>query len=329
MKQNDYQNRLKFILSVLCKRPVKLLIGVATYIHLMSRDKHTHYIILPLALGDSICALVYLKEYKKQHGYEHVTIVCTKSVKRVCDFWKDTFEDIICVDRNIIKGLLEIPHTIWGQQLYAFDHRDRITFALLICNIMQRNYWWNKVYSINQFVKDLMFQIASDSKIQYPKIPNINIQNLVEKYNIKKDMTVLLNPFANSIKCDVFELFGEIADILLKNGYRVFTLTSSEKDIPIRGTQTLQCSLAEAYWLAEYCGTIIALRSGFLDLMVFAKCKIISIVDTNYGPKDFYQLEKWGINQDCYTIEYSNNVQEVNQKIMHIMHLDINKDEGG
>ena len=114
MKRNDYRSRLKVFLSVLCKRPVKLLIGAVAYIRLMSRDKNTHYIVLPYALGDSIYALAYLKEYKKQQGYEHVTIVCTKSVKRVSDFWKDTFEALICVDRKTIKGLLEIPHTIWG-----------------------------------------------------------------------------------------------------------------------------------------------------------------------------------------------------------------------
>ena len=326
MKLNEFQQRLRCFLSI-CKRPVKILIGAIAYIHLMSRDKRTHYVVLPRALGDSICALVYLKEYKKQHGYEHVTIVCTKSVERVCDFWKDTFEDLICVDRNTIVGLLEIPHTIWGQQLYAFDHRDRITFAYHFCNMIQRNYWWNKYYDLNQFVKDLVFQIAPDSKMQYPKIPYINFQKLIEEYDIKRDKTVLLNPYANSIKCDVFNLFSEIADILVRNGYKVFTLTSNEKDMPIRGTQPLQCTLVEAYWLAEYCGTIIALRSGFLDLMVFARCKIISIVDKNYGPKDFYQLEKWGVNQECYTIEYSNNDKEVIQQIKDVMHLDIDKEQ--
>ena len=327
MKQYDYHSRFNFFLS-LCKRPIKLLVGTIAYIWLLLRNRMTHYIVLSVALGDSICALTYLNEYKSRNRYEHITIVCTKGVKRICIFWDETFEDLVCIDRKVMGSLWEFARSLLGQYLYSFIHRDRITFVQHSCNMIQRNYWGNKFYSLNQFIKDLVFQIAPDSKIQYPEIPHINIQDLVEKYNIKKDMTVLLNPFANSIKCDVFELFGEIADILLKNGYRVFTLTSSEKDIPIRGTQTLQCSLAEAYWLAEYCGTIIALRSGFLDLMVFAKCKIISIVDTNYGPKHFYQLEKWGVNPDCYTIEYGNNDQEVIQKIMDIMHLDTNKDEG-
>ncbi len=326
MRRNNYLSHFNFILS-LCKRPIKLLIGIITYIWLFLRNRMTHYIVLSDALGDSICALTYLDEYKSQNGYEHITIVCTKGVKRICTFWNETFEDLVCIDRKVMRSLWEITRTLLGQYLYSFIHRDRITFAQHYCNMIQRNYWGNKYYSLNQFIKDLVFQIAPDSKMQYPEIPHINIKNLVEKYDIKKNKTVLLNPFANSIKCDVFELFGEITDILVRNGYSVFTLTSNEKDIPIRGTQPLQCNLVEAYWLAEYCGTIIALRSGFLDLMVFAKCKIVSVVDKNYGPKDFYQLEKWGVNQDCYTVEYGNNDQEVIKQIKDVMYLDVDKEQ--
>lgn len=305
-----------------CKRPIKLLIGVSAYTRLLTRKENTHYLMLGYALGDSIYALSYLKEYKRQHRYEHVTIVCTESVKRVCDFWKDTFEDIICMNKRTISGLQELPRTMWGQQLYSFDHRERITFIPPRCNIIFRNYW-NKVYSMNQYIKDLVFQIDQDSKLQYPDIPHKNIQGIIERYNIKRNKTVLLNPFANSIRCDVSSLFEKISEILAKDGIEVFTLTSSEKEWAIKGTQPLQCDLTEAYWLAEYCGTIIALRSGFLDLMVFAHCKIISIVDEDYGAKDFFRLEKWGVNQNCYTVEYGNNNQEIIQQIMDIMHSDI------
>ncbi len=321
MRQYDDHDRISFF-RMICKRQIKLLVGAIVYIRLLMRKEDTHYLMMGHALGDSVYAFSYLREYRKQHGYKHVTIVCSKSVERICSFWKDTFEDIICIDPRVIRGLQEVPRTIWGQQLYSFAHRDRITFVPPRCNTILRSYW-NKVYSMNQFIRDFVFQIASDSEIQYPRIPHEDIQSIIEKYNITKNKSVLLNPYANSVRCDIFGLFEKIAEILKKDGFRVFTLTSSERELGIKGTQSLQCDLVEAYWLAEYCGTIIALRSGFLDLMVFAHCKIISIVDKDYGAKDFFQLEKWEVNPDCFTIEYENNDQVVIQQIADIMHMNV------
>ena len=316
MKQSDYYNRQRFILSV-CKKPVKLLVGTIVYIYLLARKKNTHYLILPHEIGDSVWALAYLEEYKRQHGYEHVTIVCTNNIKKICEFWKGTFEDVICVDRKAIKGLWEIPHTIWGEYLYTFAHRDRITFAYYTCYSILRNYWGSTAYGIDQLVKQLMFQINSDSEVQYPDIPYADICSLVERYGLVKEKTVLLN----SVRCDASGLFEKATEILVREGYKVFTLTTNEDDKPVKGTLPIPCNLVEAYWLSKYCGTVIALRSGFLDLMIFAQCRIISVVDKNYGSKDFYRLERWGINRDCHTVECGDNDVEAVGQILNIMNL--------
>lgn len=299
-----YNNERLLIRSIILN-PVKIAVGAVKFRLLISQNKETHYIILPTAIGDSVYALAYLKEYRAQHHINHITVVCTKNVSRICTLWGgDEIDHMISVNRKTIVGLYAFANSTTGKYLRAFPYRDSVTFPYYWAHMIQRGIWWNTVYTLNDFFRNVIYQIEDCSKAQFPKVPDVNLKPFIEKYGLQKGKTVLLNPYANSVKCDVNTLFEGIAEAMLSKGFSVKTLTSSEKDIPVRGTEALPCDLIEAFRIAEYCGTVIALRSGFLDLLVFAKTRMIAIMDIDYGPKDFYKLEAWNVNPDCATVIY-------------------------
>lgn len=284
---------------------------------LLRKSKNTHYIVLPWAIGDTLCALAYLREYRRQQNLPHVTVVvCSSAAKQICAFYSDVVDDVLHVSKYAGKSLFCFARSYFGQILCAYYHRERITYAFHGCNIMSRAVWDNPHLSLPDFIKNLCYQIGPDAEIEPPHISQMDITAKVERYGIEKGKTVFFNPYANTIKAELnrFErLLAQAADMLLGKGYKVFTITANGEQAPIVGTQAISCSLSEAFHLVEYGGTVIALRSGFLDLMAFAKCRIIAIDDDDYGRKEFFKLEKWGVNDDCHTIRYKDGETTLRQ----------------
>ncbi len=284
--------------------------GAWIFAKLLRRNKHTHYVVVPPGIGDTICALAFLRAYREKEKLSHVTLVGgANTTKQLCAFYGDLVDDLIILSRNADLSLLYFPGTYFGQWLCAYSCRPRITIAHYLCNIPQRNVWDNSYFCLQDFIKCMSYQIGPDALPEHPHVPQVDVSKLIRRYGVEKDKTVFLNPYANAVKLDVKNLFKHIAEALIERGYRVLTLTAHEAQHPVEGTQALLCDLSEAFRLAEYGGTLIGLRSGFLDLMVFAKCRMIPIDDDAYGRKEFFKLEKWGVNKDCHTVTYKTEEQ--------------------
>ena len=303
------------------KNSLKTIVGTIWgglfHARLFRKNKYTHYIVVPWGIGDTLCALAYLREYRRQQNLPHVTIVvCSSAAKQICAFYADVVDDVLCISKYARKSLFCFARSYFGQILCAYYHRERITYAYYDCDVMQRAVWDNPYLSLPNFIKNLCYQIGPDAEIEPPHISQMDLTAKIERYGIEKGKTVLFNPYANTIKAEQnrFErLLTQAADMFLRKGFKVFTVTANEEQAPIAGTQALPCSLSEAFHLAEYGGTVIALRSGFLDLMAFAKCRIIAIDDDDYGRKEFFKLEKWGVNDDCHTICYKDGETTLRQ----------------
>lgn len=283
------------------------LFGALLYLRLMTRRKDTHYLILSLGLGDNICALSYLREYKQQNGYNHVTLVgCSAHTRQVYQMYADVAEDVIYLKQRELLALQYFSRSLIGQNYISFFHRDRITFTNYQCTVSHRLMWGAENFPMAYFLKTLLYQIAPDAVPERPHIPDVEIGRFIDRYGIQKGRTVFLNPFAKTLLLDAAGLFQMLTDALVRRGYAVVTLTANEAQAPVAGTAALICDLNEAFRLIEYGGIVIGLRSGFLDVMAFADCKLISIEDPEYGRREFYNLEKLGVNGDCHSVLYEN-----------------------
>ena len=309
------------VIRRIIKSVPKKFLGGFIFARLMNSDKETHYLVLPRSLGDSILTLSYATEYKKQKKINHITAVCTPYVQRLCSYYPKAIDDVICKKRWKIIALREfISSTILGQHLYML-YRNKITFAFYSYYINICALWNNMTLNFPFFAKAVLYRISMSSEPERPQVPQIDLRGFEQKYDLKRDMTVFFNPTANSVRCDITGLLNAVALELKQEGYKVVTLMSDDSQIPIPGTQGIPCNLEEAYSLVEYGGTLIGLRSGFMDFLVYANCRVIVVQDTEYGLKDFYLLENLGVNKNCHTIDYDGNDDISLCKIIELMEI--------
>lgn len=293
--------------------------GGIAYCRLLKKNKDTHYIILHRTLGDSIWALAYLSEYKRQKGIRHVTVVCVPYIRQLCGFYSKSVDDLIMMDWYKIGSMQVFARSFLGRYLISFPHRERITFTQPYCNLPLRAFNYNPELQLPDCMKRIVYQINANSLPEFPGMPDMDLTETIEKYGLKRGRTVYFNQEANSIRLDISGLCAKLAEYCKANGYRVLTLTRNDQQAPVKGTKALPCSLAEAYRLAEYGGTVIGLRSGFLDFMVFADCKIISIGDSSCGVEELGTIDKLGVNDDCHEILYRDD-ETTFQEIVNLLH---------
>lgn len=294
----------KWEINHIIKAMPKAILGAFVFAGLLRKKEKTYYLVLPLTLGDAMLALSYLAEFKRQKNIDHLTAVCTHNyVRRLCEYYPNTVDDVICRKRWQLVALRGFVDTRLGQYLSTLC-LDRVTFVFLTCNISMRTLWDNPSINFPVYAKAILYKISMSSLPERPRIPAVDISKFISRYCLKKGQTVFLNPVANSVHCDVTELLVATVIDLVAKGYEVFTFTASDKEQPIQGTWAIPCTLEEAYFLAEYGGTLIGVRSGFLDVLVYAKCKVISLIDAENGLESFFRIEDLQVNPDCHTIVY-------------------------
>lgn len=294
----------------------KTVLGAFVFGGLMRRQKDTYYVVMPLTLGDSMVALSYLSEFKKQKGIRHVTAVCTPNyVRRLCKYYPDAVDAVTCRKEWELKALRGFVDSLLGEHVSVL-YLDRVTFVFLTCNVSMRTLWDNPTIDFPMYAKAILYKISMSSRPERPQVPATDISDFVQSYDLVEGKTVFLNSVANSVHCDVGGLLAAAAKELTKKGYRVVTLTANEREQPVQGTQAIPCTLEEAYALVGYGGTLLGVRSGFLDMMVYSDCKIISVVDEGFGLKDMCRLERLGVNPDCHTVIYDGDDETALTEIM-------------
>lgn len=297
----------------------KAILGAFVLMGILHRKEKTYYLVLPPTLGDSVLALSYLSEFKKQKNICHVTVVCTSNyVKRLCRYYPDAIDAVICRKKKELAALRGFIDTKLGQYLSTL-YLDRVTFVFLTCNVSMRTLWDNPSIDFPLYAKAILYKIKLSSQPERPHIPAVDIEELISKYHLKEGRTVFLNPVANSVHCDVRQLLAAAAKALTAKDYIVATMTANADEHPIQGTEAIPCTLEEAFALAAYGGTLIGVRSGFLDVLAYADCRLISLIDAGNGLEHFFRIEKLGVNADCHTVLYDGNDEAVLRTITSLV----------
>lgn len=322
-KTTTAENSISRMILNQMKHSVHALIGAVVYYKLMRRKEKTHYLVVPPHIGDPLRVFSYLEAYKEKWGYEHCTVVSDHSsqVRQIIEFYHDAIDEVCYLPKRPLYYMSIFAQTWLGQSFVAYAHRDRITFASWTCMIKCRGVWQNDCFDLNRFVKELLLQIDPEIKGTKPCVPDVDLEPFIRDYGLMKGKTILLNNVAYTVEMQCGRLFENIAAALKNAGYTVAAVTAPNERVTIPGIQAFPCNLAEAYRLAEYCGTVLGVRSGFLDIMAMANCRVIAIDDANYVEKGFFNLEKcWGdVNPNCTSIVYDNNEDETLQAVLKLV----------
>ena len=129
------------------------------------------------------------------------------------------------------------------------------------------------------------------------------------KHNLPIGKTVILAPYAKSLKNFRIEVWAEIVKYIKYNGLvPVTNIANNEKPIP--GTGGINISLEEIIPFCELAGHVISIRSGLCDLLSNAEIKFTVLYPKSFFIHEttlyeFYSLEKNGMTNS------SKNVQEI------------------
>lgn len=89
---------------------------------------------------------------------------------------------------------------------------------------------------------------------------------------LKQGCTVILSPYAKSVISMPDSYWEEIAEEWKNKGFLVVTNVNGEEK-PVKGTQSISCSLKELMDIAEYAGFFVGIRSGLCDVLESTKCE--------------------------------------------------------
>jgi len=149
----------------------------------------------------------------------------------------------------------------------------------------------------------ILFQLSERAELSLPVIKDEWKKNALQRfknYGLIQGKTVILVPEAVTLPVMDKAIWETIARLLKEKGYIVAVNVPCEGINSIQETIPIWFPLGEAIPMAELAGWVIALRSGFCDLIAAANCRL----DVIYPPHktlqgtdyDMFSLLKMGLS---------------------------------
>ncbi len=293
-------------------RKIILFFRLVNYLYLYRKiekslkiDKNEYAFLCNVHPGDTylFCALMeeFVKEYKSK-----VTIVVNENQAAIPTFFPSIsrvvtlkklpdfrFNSIFCKYEHIRIGRLNIGYR---------PNNDDLMSKLV-------NYFNIDVDDVD-FVEPYIFYLGLKSrKISIPTIKSEWRKAAIsrfERFNLPEHRTVILAPYAKSVKPIDFNWWIKIRDILLKSGFQPVTNVGLNEK-PIEGTQGITIPFEEIIPFSELAGWVIGIRSGLMDILSSSKCKL-----TVLYPEQFVEF-----NNDKVSVKVINNfgLKKINNRI--------------
>ena len=147
------------------------------------------------------------------------------------------------------------------------------------------------------------------------------VEQLFKERHLKKQKTVLLIPYANSLDNLPVEFWETLTKQLNARGYTVCTNSSGNNELPIRGSCPVYIPYKELRPFLEMAGYSISFRCGLSDILsgiqhtkivLYPKKEIYPVMGGISTVYDYFSLRKMGLSDDA--IEYEINIGVTNPK---------------
>lgn len=275
--KTDFKEKGKTIFKIQNIFHEKVMAGYKIYEDFIIRYGSNAYILLTGAgTGDAYIFGRMFDAYAKRKYQSKIPVLevygnTSREIAKLFDIEKI----LICT--------LEEVHALYN--LFMFISQDIVHIDTMHYQIFYRHTailgYVEGLHDFNLFTEaGAYLNVNLDNELAFPKF-NYNeaiMQNLFESAGLIYGKTVVLAPYAKSVKAFSMLVWESIADALLKEGFCVCTNSIGEMEPAIKGTKPIFVPYDQAVPFLEKAGAVIGLRSGFMDVVSSAKCLKISIV---------------------------------------------------
>ena len=266
-------------------------------------------------MGDIYLIVHYLVELKTRFAKNPIIVV---------------YNNFLC---SISHGLgieaISIPFDDITSAIYyccLTNRRDLHIADINICNVVGRQLLGISGLDYNSMLHKLLFPNAAVNGFR--RIQPKEVDDIDSKYGISNwNKTVILSPYANSMKRLPVELWESIANKLKDLGFDVRTNVAKD-EVPIKGTDGIFIPIDELLDFLDKIKVFIGLRSGLCDVISQAGCELIILysgcINRCITTLDFYSLKKMGLREDKLTeiyIENDDYDEAVNNIVMQIQNM--------
>lgn len=268
-------------------------------------------------LGDTYLICIYIKAYLRNKKIEkYVFLLCGNTAINM-------LKSIGYTEIYELNNQEENANVLSYLKLYDFKRDGVITLfydishTQIIAGLMQ----YQNISMLEGY--RIWLDVNKNEEICFPQFEykNEDIDSVVHRFNIEKNNTVIVAPYAKSLKLLNFKFWEKLCTRLLNKGFKVFTNVSNDMEKAILGTEAIKFDMKIAQVILEKAGYFIGLRSGFCDVVCNTECKkIILYPDYVYEMGDVYEtcsFERMKIGKNFYELKCKyddeNNIELLNK----------------
>lgn len=252
-----------------------------------------------------LCSLA--NSIKKQYNIDRIILIGTRTYHRqIYEMFSHQVDGYVLIDGHLAYCLRYLRKIKGGKIFYITDH-----------------FLWNK-FSVQHLDNTQILKLGccidnETAKILPPKILEKNISSANKKFidlGLKKDKTIFIAPESISTAFSDHSFWRQLCSELREKGYDIF-LNIMNPDNAIDGVKTAYLNFSEAVVFAENCKNVIALRSGFCEIISSAVNTKFHILYLNNADIKFYPLDHYIRPENM--VKHVINNQSIKQLIDNIV----------
>lgn len=252
--------------------------------------KDTHYVVICDHIGDFAITMGYLKEFRCQNSYPHITVCTVPKFARLLSLYPNICDRVVKMEKKQLYRILRLSSTNFGA--HALAKLGNITL----------------VNPANAFTEEFFDYIARYPQIRFKDCIQYGCLGISPKAEfcapaLKTKMascfprefipgkTVLISPFSRALFLEQDRFFLDLVNHLKRKGYQVFTNLSEPEQAPLPGTLAAYYSLTEICTFVMAGGFFVGARSGLCDLLAYVECKLVAIYPYASPYFDFFDIQ--------------------------------------
>lgn len=259
--------------------------GIRIYREIMKKyGGNIHIFIVRGATGDVFFNGLYLKEYARKMQIEKFVLAGdAKGLVRIAALFGIT--DTVPLEFADAERL---------QQCYKFFKCDRLSDLFMWQGSLYFNRCQTRMHKEFHFLDTYTYYIYNGmvGRQEWKKPGFLSLtEGLEEKYReagLKKGKTVIIAPFAYSVRNLPNWFWDEIAERLRKKGYEVCASINTALEVnPFTNMVSYFFPFEECDAFLRYCGYFLALRSGLCDIAAMVPCRQVILYPDEMEPLDY------------------------------------------